>query len=75
MVFQRGLFFSRTVELGSGHEVTVTLRRGNQFEIDTIDLETVGVDDVESPGGGPYPTEDEALAAAKRIAEGLLGSV
>ena len=74
MVFQRGLFFSRTVELNSGHEITVTLRRGDQFEIGTIDLETPELDDVENPDGGPFTTEDAALAAAKNIAEKLLGS-
>lgn len=74
MVFQRGLFFSRTVELNSGHEITVTLRRGDQFEIDTIDLETSELDDIENPDGGPFETEDAALAAAKNIAEKLLGS-
>lgn len=74
MVFQRGLFFSRTVELNSGHEITVTLRRGDQFEIGTIDLETPALDDVENPDGGPFTTEDAALAAAKNIAEKLLGS-
>ena len=72
MVFQRGLFFSRTVTLDSGHEITVTLRRSDQFEIDTIDLETTGLDDVEQPGGGPYASEALALAAAKAMAEKLV---
>ncbi|WP_394788478.1 hypothetical protein [Rhodoferax sp.] len=72
MGFQRGLFFSRSVALDSGHEVTVTLRQGDQYEIDTIDLETDKLDDVEQPAGGPYPTEAAALAAAKSMAESLL---
>ena len=74
MVFQRGLFFSRTVALDNGHEITVTLHRGDQFDIDTIDLETSGLDDVEQPDGGPYASEALALAAAKAMAERLLES-
>ncbi|SDO46522.1 hypothetical protein SAMN05216303_1011478 [Rhodoferax sp. OV413] len=72
MAIQRGLFFSRSVALDSGHEITVTLRRSDQFEIDTIDLETTGLDDVEQPGGGPYASEALALLAAKAIAERML---
>lgn len=68
-----GRFFSRTVELSNGHEVNVTLRQTQHFEIDTIDLETVDVDDIEYPEGGPYPSEEAALAAAKAIAEVTLG--
>jgi hypothetical protein len=68
-----GRFFSRSVALDSGAEVTVTLRQTQHFEIDTIDLETVDVDDIEQPGGGPYATEEAALEAAKAIAELALG--
>jgi len=68
-----GRFFSRSVTLASGVDVTVTLRQTQHFDIDTIDLETVDVDDIEQPPGGPYPTEEAALAAAKTLAEQALG--
>ncbi len=70
-----GRFFSRSVTLDSGDEVTVTLRQTQHFEIDTIDLETVDVDDIEQPAGGPYASEEAALEAAKVIAEQALGSL
>lgn len=68
-----GRFFSRSIALDNGTDITVTLRQTQHFEIDTIDLETVDVDDIEQPPGGPYPTEEAALDAAKAIAEQALG--
>ncbi|MDB5849468.1 MAG: hypothetical protein JWP29_3220 [Rhodoferax sp.] len=73
MAITQGKFFSRTVGMDSGHEITVTLRRTQHFDIDTIDLETRDLDDLETPAGGPYDTEEEALAAAKVMAAHVLG--
>ncbi len=69
-----GLHLSRTVALGNGHEVTITLRRTAAWAIELIDLETIGVEDIEHSAGGPYASEDEALAAGVRIAEDALAA-
>ena len=68
-----GLHLSRSVTLTSGQDITVTLRRRDQWSIELIDLETIGVADIELPAGGPYDTEQQALQAASEIAEKALG--
>lgn len=69
-----GRFFSRSIALDSGADITVTLRQTQHFDIDTIDLEMVDVEDLVQPAGGPYATEEAALAAAKVLAEQALAS-
>ena len=67
-----GLHLSRTVALADGHEVTVTLRRRDTWSIELIDLETMNVEDIESPEGGPYQSEEQALDAARQLARKVL---
>jgi len=67
-----GLHLSRTVELADGREITVTLRRRDTWSIELIDLETMNVEDIENPEGGPYPSEEQALDAARQLAQKAL---
>jgi len=67
-----GLHLSRTVALADGHEVTVTLRRRDTWSIELIDLETMNVEDIENPPGGPYQSEEQALEAAMQLAQQAL---
>ncbi|MFZ4285657.1 hypothetical protein [Variovorax sp. HJSM1_2] len=69
-----GRFFSRSIALDSGADITVTLRQTQHFDIDTIDLEMVDVEDLVQPAGGPYATEEAALAAAKVLAQQALAA-
>ncbi|MDR6216226.1 hypothetical protein [Paracidovorax wautersii] len=60
---------TRSVELPNGHDVSVTLSRaGFGFQIEEIDLEIHPYRTIESPDGGPYRSEAEALRAAEEIA-------
>jgi hypothetical protein len=59
---------TRTVELDSGHEISVTLSCNGHWLIQSIDLETAPAREIEDPPGGPYLTQSEALSAAKFIA-------
>ena len=70
-----GLHLSRTVELADGHEVTVTLRRRDTWTIEMIDLETMNVEDIENPAGGPYQSEEQALDAARQLAQQALAQL
>ncbi len=61
--------FTRSVEMPNGHDISVTLSRaGFDFQIDEIDLESHPYRVIESPDGGPYRSEAEAMRAAEEIA-------
>lgn len=70
-----GLHLSRTVELADGREITVTLRRRDTWVIELIDLETMNVEDIENPPGGPYQSEEQALEAAMQLAHQALAQL